>query len=126
WHRADRWHRHPGANTHRVDDPAESEAAEPDVRSQDRLGADRREFIHDRVDISAWYQCPHGHPRWIGERGDRGRFESGSDRGGFVEDVARAVIVQHQVLLSEHHTLHPAGQLVTGGGVFIPRVLTLD
>ena len=34
-----------------------------------------------------------------------------------VENRTRAVVVQHQVLLAEHHALHPRDQLIASGGV---------
>ncbi len=75
-------------------------------------------FVHDRVDVATWPRV-----RALATH-------AGSASGAMVGDsspgvtaaassstVARAVLVEHQVLLPEHHTLYPCRQLVTGRGV---------
>ncbi len=41
-----------------------------------------------------------------------GDFQPRRDRRGFVHYRARAVVVEHQILLPEHHTLNPRNQLI--------------
>ena len=83
-------------------------------------------FVHDGVDIAPRYQCAHRHPRRIGQRGDGGRFQSRRDGGRLVEHGAWTVVIQHQVLLAEHHTLNARHQLIAGGGVLAVGVSAFD
>ena len=57
-----------------------------------------------------------------------GDFQSWRDRRGFVQHRARAVVVEHQILLPEHHALNPRDQLIARRFRSIVAVLigTLD
>ena len=42
------------------------------------------------------------------------RLQAGRDRDGVIQQRLRAVVVEHHVLLREHHALQPRGELVLG------------
>src|SRR5699024_520467 len=82
-----------------------------DVGSQNGPGTRRGEFVHHVVDGPAFHHGPHGHPGRVGQWGNCRGLHTGSDRHRRLEDLPRAVVVQHHVLLGEDHTTQPGGQL---------------
>src|SRR6185437_16230711 len=90
----------------------QSEPAKPDIGRQDRLGADGGQLIHDFVHTPTRDQRPDGNPVRVGQGRDGGRLQARRDRGGLVQDRAGTVVIEHQILLTEHHTLDPRYQLI--------------
>ena len=104
-----------------------SEAAEPDVGGQDRLGPDRRQLVHDRVDVAARAPVRAPQPSAGSASGAMvGDSRPGVIGGGLVERRTRAVVVEHQVLLTEHHALDTRDQLLTRCRVAVAGVGTFD